>query len=202
MDFTIDSALYIIEKILRGTSISIHKIRLSQRKPLKDYKKIKKIKLDLGCGGRKKNGFIGIDVILGPGVDIEQNLENGIPFSDKSVAEIFSSHFLEHLSHQSVPYVIKECHRVLVPHGKLTIEVPDLEACLQKFLSAKEKNRWEWVWEWIFGNQKKDYEFHKTGFTKQRLVSLLTIAGFNNISLTSYKFGSMPSLRVTAIKLV
>ena len=44
-------------------------------------------KIDLGCGKNIKEGFVGVDKILG--IDIEK----GIPFADESICEIYSFHF-------------------------------------------------------------------------------------------------------------
>lgn len=197
----LDFFLYATEKALLLSSQSIHTIRLNQRTIISKYLSSKKtIKLDLGSGGTKKKGFIGIDAVLGPGVDIEHNLEEGIPFSDNSVGEIYASHFLEHVQNRKVPFVLKECARVLKPKGKVTIEVPDLEKSLDEFLKMSEKDKWERGWETIFGNQKKEFEFHKTGFTPTRLIRLFENSGFVKVLISRYNFGNIRSLRVKALK--
>ena len=57
------------------------------------------IKLDIGCGTRKQDGFVGMDIRKAPGVDIVQNLER-FPWSlpDKSVSVATASHVLEHIN--------------------------------------------------------------------------------------------------------
>ena len=194
-----DFFLYAIEKILISTAGALHRLRIL----LRAQKKIaeKSLKLDLGSGGTKKKGFIGIDAILGPGVDIEHNLEDGIPFADNSVSEIYSSHFLEHIPHRNVKFVLQECSRVLLPGGNITIEVPNLKESLQKFLKMDERTRWENGWEQIFGNQKRQFEYHKTGFTKGRLKELLAKTGFERITLSLSKHGPVSSLRAKAQKI-
>ncbi len=53
--------------------------------------------LDLGCGASKKEGTIGVDIVAFPGVDCVVDMESQpLPFADRSVEYIFSSHFLEH----------------------------------------------------------------------------------------------------------
>jgi predicted SAM-dependent methyltransferase len=57
------------------------------------------MKLDIGCGKNKKFGFAGLDRVKMDGVDIVCNLDNErIPLGDNSVDEIFSMHFMEHVS--------------------------------------------------------------------------------------------------------
>lgn len=193
-----DYFLYALEKLLLLFLSSIQKIRLGIRTPPPGFNP--PLKLDLGCGGAKKKGFIGIDAILGPGVDIKHNIEEGIPFPDNSVDEIYTSHFLEHVQNRKVPFVLKECARVLKAKGKVRIEVPDLEKSLDKFLKMSEKDKWKKGWEAIFGNQKKGFEYHKTGFTKKRLVRLLSERGFEKITVSSYKRNSIPCLGANATK--
>lgn len=186
-----DWILYLFEK-------AIHSLRVNLKRKI-DYINKKNIKLDLGCGGIKKKGFFGIDAILGPNVDLEFNLENGIPFSNNSIAEIYSSHFLEHLSNKKALFLISEIKRVLKKNGKLTLVVPDLEKTINDFLKMSEKNKWNFGWEWIFGNQKKDYEYHKTGFSKNRLKSILEENGFKKISVKNIN-SKVPSILAKAIK--
>jgi SAM-dependent methyltransferase len=110
------------------------------------------VKLDLGCGKRKKEGFLGIDRRKFEGVDgvtdltkknwIFQQSELGtaklLPLNidgmtgfilpDNSVSEVYCSHFLEHLEHnQRQPErarFMNELWRVLIPDGIATIITP------------------------------------------------------------------------------
>ena len=79
-------------------------------------------KLDLGCGNRKHEGYIGIDFEYKEGVDIVRDLEKGLPFDDESIDEIFASHILEHL--KELNFVMEECFRVLKKNGIMRIIVP------------------------------------------------------------------------------
>lgn len=81
------------------------------------------IKLDLGCGNRKVAGFIGIDRKADSDADIIRDVEKrGLPFSDSSVAEIVTRHFLEHVT--DLIFVMSEIWRVLKPNARVHIEVP------------------------------------------------------------------------------
>jgi len=56
------------------------------------------MRIDLGCGPKKREGFFGVDVQPYEGVDLVHDL--GLfpwPIASNSVEEIFSSHALEHL---------------------------------------------------------------------------------------------------------
>lgn len=82
-----------------------------------------KIKLDVGCGNKKRNGFFGLDKIELPGVDIVCDLEKDrIPLDDNSVKEIHTRHFLEHVS--DLVKIMDEFWRVSCDKGRIIIAVP------------------------------------------------------------------------------
>ncbi len=87
------------------------------------------IKLDIGCGTQKREGFVGLDRRTFPGVDVVHDItKHPWPFADSSVEEIWCSHVLEHLDHNAHnPERVRfmnEVYRILVPGGKATIVVP------------------------------------------------------------------------------
>ncbi len=54
--------------------------------------------IDVGCGAKKRPGFVGVDQMSLPGVDHVVDLtQHPLPLADRSVGQIFSSHCLEHL---------------------------------------------------------------------------------------------------------
>jgi len=82
-----------------------------------------RIALDLGCGPSKKEGYIGIDKLMLPGVDYLADLEKDLSFlPDNSVDEIYSSNFLEHID--DLEQFMKECHRIIKQGGIMNIFVP------------------------------------------------------------------------------
>lgn len=83
------------------------------------------MKLDIGCGPNKREGFEGVDQHAFPGVDHVFRVGATIwPFADNSVEEIHTSHFLEHLTAEERVNFVNQAFRVLVPGGKVTIIVP------------------------------------------------------------------------------
>jgi len=83
------------------------------------------LKLDLGCGQRKMDGFTGVDISADCAADIVHDL-NVIPwpFEDGSVEEVHASHFFEHLTGAQRIAFMNELWRVLQPEGKATIITP------------------------------------------------------------------------------
>jgi len=80
------------------------------------------IQLDLGCGHRKPPGFIGVDRLALPGVDIVANVDCALPLRDDSVDLLFASHSLEHVS--DLMAVIKEIYRVCKHGAQVCIVAP------------------------------------------------------------------------------
>jgi len=81
------------------------------------------LKLDLGCGENKKEGFRGVDLFAAADEKVDLT-QFPWPWADCSVEEIFCSHFFEHIAGpQRIPFM-DECYRILIPKGKMTIIVP------------------------------------------------------------------------------
>lgn len=81
------------------------------------------LKLDLGCGPVKKAGTLGVDIDQFPGVDYVVDLQiDPLPFPDRSVEYIHSSHFFEHL--EDPGKVLVEVGRVCEDGAKLEFWTP------------------------------------------------------------------------------
>lgn len=85
----------------------------------------KPIRVDLGCGTRKRDGFLGVDSIAFDGVDVVLDIgKDRWPWGDDSVEELHASHVVEHLKPAERIHLVNEAYRVLKPGGKMTIIVP------------------------------------------------------------------------------
>ena len=103
------------------------------------------MKLDIGCGKNKKEGFIGIDRIKFDGVDLVFNIVkriailhpdpeepladplyeyNKLPYEESSVDEIHFSHALEHFTGVERAHILNEFYRVLKNGSKAHVIVP------------------------------------------------------------------------------
>ena len=89
----------------------------AQRK-LQVVEKTEPLKLDLGCGPRKREGFTGVDAIKFDGVDLVQDLRKPWQWEDGSVEEVHCSHFLEHLTGFERVHFFNELYRVLHKEDK------------------------------------------------------------------------------------
>jgi len=81
------------------------------------------MKLNLGCGIKKLDGFVGVDNIKTEVVDIVHSLNVfPYPFESGSVAEILMDNVLEHLD--DVIRVMEELYRICAKDAIIRIKVP------------------------------------------------------------------------------
>lgn len=84
------------------------------------------MKLNLGCGYNKLEGYVNVDKDPKCLPDILADVEISLPFKDNSIDEIVLNHVLEHLGQTTEAYfnVWKEMYRVLKDGAMVLITVP------------------------------------------------------------------------------
>lgn len=154
------------------------------------------MKLDIGNGPLDAHGpdFVTIDAYAP--ADICADMWS-LPFPDGSVSEIWSSHALEHIARAKVMPTLREWHRVLEPGGVATISVPDLDYAVRYWLAHKGQDR---ALQLLFGNQKHDGEYHRTGWSLRSLRADVEGAGLVVRRLNSIWDHAQQTLRVVAVK--
>jgi len=124
------------------------------------------LKLDIGCGKNKKDGFVGVDIIPFDGVDRVFNAgKETWPFNDGEVDEVYCSHFLEHLEADERIHFVNNLYRVMSDDAKATIITPH-------WCSARAygdlTHKWPPVSEFWFYYLNKDWRAenapHNTGY--------------------------------------
>lgn len=116
---------------------------------MRESAEVATLKLDLGCGQSKREGFLGVDKVETAAADFlcdllrvpwclrtKPTLALGgqappLTLHDGSVLEVYCSHFLEHIPLADTPEgtdlliaFMNELHRVLTPGGKATLITP------------------------------------------------------------------------------
>lgn len=99
---------------------------MSRTTKLKVVEKVEPLKLDIGCGINKREGFIGCDIQQFAGVDRVLDVrEIPWPWDSESVDEVVCAHFVEHLTGtERIPFFNELC-RVLKTGASAQIITPD-----------------------------------------------------------------------------
>ena len=92
------------------------------------------MKLNLGCGGNYKKGYLNVDAFDDTVADEIMSATN-LKIEDNKVDEIIADQLIEHLGIVGSIYSLSECFRVLKPGGKLIIETPDLQKTFERDIS-------------------------------------------------------------------
>jgi predicted SAM-dependent methyltransferase len=82
----------------------------------------KKIKIDIGCGKNKREGFTGVDIDPSSGADVIASAME-LPYEDNSVDELYSAHLVEHFDQEETKKFFKEIFRVLKPGAVASLKV-------------------------------------------------------------------------------
>lgn len=85
----------------------------------------KPLRIDLGCGPWKAEGFIGVDIAPGVGVDVVADLTQRFPFATSSVDVVRAYDVVEHLVDRI--HTMNEIWRVCKPNGIVDIRVPSTD---------------------------------------------------------------------------
>ena len=80
-------------------------------------------KLNLGCGRSPMEGYVNLDCVEMPGVDVVADCDRPpLPFEDDTFDEVLGEHFFEHL--QNPLGFMAELHRVCKPDAQIYFAMP------------------------------------------------------------------------------
>ena len=174
------------------------------------------LRINVGSGDHPLPGFVNVDALPDArGVDVVADISQRLPFDDGAAEMLYASHLLEHFAYDDVPRLLADWRRVLRDGGVLLIAVPDLDVIARMLV---ERRGWftpphnPWLGA-IYGGQKDQWDFHKTGFTDVWLAHLLVEAGFGavrrvnrfeeigelDLSMSPQPFGVNVSLNMRAV---
>ena len=136
------------------------------------------LRLNLGAGHVLEAGYVNVDLRELPGIDIVAGIDD-LPIGPESVAEIASSHLLEHfpleqLRRKLLPYWFG----LLRPGGTFRAVVPDLDEMSRAY--ARGDTTFEVFRAVTYGGQEYDGDFHFNAFTPESLGELFIEAGFSD----------------------
>ena len=141
------------------------------------------MKIEFGCGAKPtKLDFKTCDIRNLPGIDfVCPAWEIDQYVSPSSVDEIFSRHFLEHLTFLQAEKLVVIWFSILKPGGTCELSVPNMEYHIQQWTKGKNMDH---ARAGFWGHQRDgEYEVwdvHKSGYNQQSLTLLFTNKGFVN----------------------
>lgn len=139
----------------------------------------KTIRINLGCGKFKKEGYLNIDWDKGCDPDMVADAMN-LPLPDGSVEEVYSKNFLEHFTPDDAMRLFKELNRVLMRGGRLEFIIDVGKS--QKHLFDKDST-------------------HKHRYTLDEMRGICKRNGFEIILLDEIKYRSKRTLKLIKHKL-
>jgi predicted SAM-dependent methyltransferase len=82
--------------------------------------------LHIGCGDHPLPGWVNTDHRPGPWTLPHLDATRRFPFPDATWDRAYSEHMIEHVPQPQGLAMLRECHRVLKPGGRIRIVTPDL----------------------------------------------------------------------------
>ncbi len=138
------------------------------------------LKLHLGCGRRRLDGYINVDRYDLAAADICADCI-ALPLPDCSVELIESHHLIEHYPYAQIFPLLIEWHRALRMGGRLVIETPDFAQVMRLFIEDQAGLAWS-AWQGIlYGSQEHPGQFHRSPQVFERLRWQLERVGFGEV---------------------
>jgi predicted SAM-dependent methyltransferase len=103
-----------------------------------------KVKINLGSGHWKLDGWVNVDIDFESRPDVLANLATGLPFSSGVARLMHTEDFIDQLELDKAAEFLKECHRILAPGGVIRVLTPDVQQLAHLYLHdhARLKELW------------------------------------------------------------
>lgn len=139
------------------------------------------LRLNLGCGSTKFEGFLGVDSFPDNKPDVLYDFTAGpLPFKDGEVDEVVMFHAIEHIQKQKHSFILNEIRRVLRIGGRLCLTYPNFWECAQRWKNNTEGQRDYWH-ATLFGRQLYPGDYHVCAMDPIELEILLRDLGFGSV---------------------
>lgn len=155
------------------------------------------MKLNLGAGDDRREGYIGIDLRKALATDILADVRH-LPFADGVMESVLCYDIIEHLHRYDIEPFLREVWRVMAPGGELFIKTPNLHELMLVYMHGEipgfELERK------LYGGQEYPENTHLTGFTPEMLAERLTTAGFKKIRIQKGQQGDWSNMVAQVVK--
>ncbi len=148
------------------------------------------MKLHLGCGTNKKDGWVNIDSVADCNPDQVLDLTKPLPYDDLSVDEILAEDLLEHFDKYFRFIVFSHWMKVLKVGGVVTLQVPNFKKMLFRYFKFK----FDSFVDCLFGENLWNSEIylghfgnHKWGYSTESLKKF--VSNFGIVPTKIYESG-------------
>ena len=152
------------------------------------------LRLNVGSGDTRLQFFTALDCNPECHPDIIAHVPP-LPFQDGSLHEIWACHFLEHLEREQAVEFLQECHRCLVPKGRLGLVVPDTRVIMERWIAGDNTmmpmgpdGAWWPLADldvichlFLYASVRETEDYHKWSYDQTTLARAMTQAGFENL---------------------
>lgn len=157
------------------------------------------MKLNIGCGYKKLQGYINIDINPYVKPDFVMDAYN-LDFNDKHFNEVLASQVIEHLGFFKTKYFLSEANRILNKEKFLIIETPYIEKSFELFLNSKNIEERERILGWIYGSESRGMN-HIYCFPTELIEDLLDEFGFEIYKKEFFDYEHLrPAVRYVSFK--
>lgn len=136
------------------------------------------MRLHLGCGRKKLEGWINCDL---HDSDMDMDIRQ-LPFADDSADEIMAIHCVEHFYVHEIMKVLRDWHRALKSGGVMTVELPCLDKILENFANGSPNKL---TLMGLYGDpgthKHGEPALHKWCWSKFEFRTLLERVGFSDV---------------------
>jgi len=144
------------------------------------------MKLNIGCGNNKIEGYLNLDAWEDVEPDLVLDIRKGTPFPDNCAQEILFFHSIEHIEEKYHARIFDEFWRLLVPGGLLLISYPEFERCAMNYIENYKGMREFWK-NTLYGLQRYAGDYHVSLMNSEDLAIRLQESGFINIEWQAEK---------------
>lgn len=169
------------------------------------------IRLNLGCGPKRLDGYVNIDIIPSAAANLVADITR-LPFAAGTCDEIRMDAVFEHLYRHDRTPALRSWRELLKPGGRLVLNwIPDFDAILDAYRTRQPGilhprfDLWE-VWRFTHGQYTAadiPYQVHKDVFTVESVRQELQEAGFEVLTVENVHYEQEPvsvNIRAEACK--
>jgi len=159
------------------------------------------MRLNLGCGGDIKPGYLNVDLKKREGVNLVADIKT-LSFPPESFMEILAADVIEHLYFTQAKKLLRHCYTWLKPHGTITIHTSNLPFLAKHLADGGDYSspfHFE-VLKWVYGitpagESDSPHMVHYWSYSRESLSHILKQIGFHiaNCKVDCNGFGLLVS---------